>query len=40
MVYGDVKCHNAYAEYVECADPTGCGLGPDSLAWDYQVCVK
>ena len=37
MVYGDAGCHGIYSEYVECADPTGCGTGPASLAWDYQV---
>lgn len=31
---GDKKCFDMYAEYMECADPTGC-VG--SIAWDYQV---
>jgi len=34
---GDQRCFDLYSLYVECADPTGCGLGSNSLAWDYQV---
>ena len=41
MVYngtnGTLPCLDPDTEYIECADPTGCGLGPDSRAWDYQV---
>ena len=38
LLYGQKKsCHNIYEEFVECADPTGCGLGNAALAWDYQV---
>ncbi|KAJ7378643.1 Dipeptidyl peptidase 2 [Desmophyllum pertusum] len=44
MVYngtnGTLTCLDPDTEYIECADPTGCGLGPDSHALDYQVCSE
>lgn len=30
-------CLNPAEEYVPCADQTGCGLGNDATAWEYQV---
>ena len=34
---GTLTCLDPDTEYIKCADPTGCGLGLDSLAQDYQV---
>ena len=38
ILYNDTSnCFDIYAQFIECADPTSCGLGNDAMAWDYQV---
>ena len=34
---GSLTCYDITKEFIECADPTGCGLGSNSLSWDFQV---
>ena len=38
ILYNDTSsCFDIYAQFIECADPTSCGLGNDAMSWDYQV---
>ncbi|KAL3319651.1 Dipeptidyl peptidase 2 [Cichlidogyrus casuarinus] len=34
------QCFPYVDQYIPCADITGCGLGPDAWAWDFQSCTE
>lgn len=40
MPYGADGCMDMFTSFVECADQTGCGVGADAKAWDYQMCSE
>ncbi|RNA18807.1 dipeptidyl peptidase 2-like [Brachionus plicatilis] len=41
ILYNDTsKCFDIYEQFIECADPTSCGLGNDAKSWDYQACTE
>ena len=36
----ELSCFDINTEFIECADQTGCGLGNNAIAWDYQMCTQ
>ena len=39
-VNNELECFNLTAEFVECADQTGCSLGVSAIAEDFQMCTQ
>ncbi|XP_070532339.1 dipeptidyl peptidase 2-like [Ptychodera flava] len=37
---GKLPCFDIETDFIECADPTGCGVGNSGKAWDNQACTE